>query len=105
MKTIIDIKEVLEFYKTNSNNVTCEYFHISKNRLKKILEENNVPCRTKAENTKLTNLQKYGVENPFQSRDLVEAGYVKASGSKEFHYKKVADKMKSTNLQKYGVTC
>ena len=71
MKSIIEISDVLKFYETHSNATTCKEFHISAKRLKKILLENNVPIRSKAENTKLTNLEKYGVEHTSQLKEIV----------------------------------
>lgn len=55
-------------------------------------------CRKKYtyEQTKIKILEKYGVENPFQSKEIMEATY------KNKDYTKITEKIKETCIKKYG---
>lgn len=56
---------------------------------------------------KKTNLEKYGVENVFQNKDIrnkIEETNIKKYGFKNpFQSEEIKNKIKSTNLKKYGV--
>ena len=55
---------------------------------------------------KETNINRYGVDNPFKRLDLVKKGFMDKHGVD--HVSKVdgvKDKIKKTNMNKYGVDC
>lgn len=121
-----EIKQaVVEFYKTNSTTITCEQFHISWDKLKKILEEYGVPFHDAKTNRELTSLYRFGVTNAGKSAKLQEkakqttasrygsSNYrnkekarqtrIDKEGTIEASYKKAQKKQEETNLSKYGV--
>lgn len=82
--TNIITKEYIEkLYETHSDKMMCEELSIRKQTLNKLLNFYSIRNHTKTENTKLTNLNKYGVENVYQSSTVI-------------------DKIKKTKLEKYG---
>lgn len=121
-----EIKQaVVEFYKTNSTTITCEQFHISWDKLKKILEEYGMSFHDAKTNRELTSLYRFGVTNAGKSAKLQEkakqttasrygsSNYrnkekarqtrIDKEGTIEASYKKAQKKQEETNLSKYGV--
>lgn len=84
LKTKYDFSLISEFYKTHSDNQTKKEFSISNTFLFRILDFLSIKRHTKSENTKYTNIEKYGCENVFQNKDVKE-------------------KIKNSVLEKYGV--
>ena len=84
----VDEQEVINYYlEPQSNKRVKLKFGISDNRLYRILEKHGIPRRTLEESDALrkkTNCDRYGVENPLQSKEILE-------------------KRQNTNMEKYGV--
>ena len=61
------------------------------------------------EKVRLTNIKKFGVENPFQSENIKqkikETCIVKYGCDHPMHCKEIIDKLQETNLKKYGNVC
>ena len=90
----------------------CSCGNESQKRLVQILNVSGTYCKpctlkNKLEKTKQTNLQKYGVENPFQSDECKkkskETMITKYGVSIPLQSSELKEKTKQTNLQKYGV--
>jgi hypothetical protein len=62
---------------------------------------------SRLEKTKQTNMEKYGVENPFQTKEIKEKRkqtYMEKYGVEHpLQNKEIKEKMKQTNMEKYGV--
>lgn len=117
---------IIELYKTHSDGMVCEELHICKQTLNKLLDFFNIKKHTKAENTKLTNLNRYGVENVYQLgsvKDKIKKSKLEKYGDINYNNPnkikntcierygtpsasgniEVKNKIKKTNLEKYGV--
>lgn len=116
---------VVEFYKTNSTTITCEQFHITWDKLKKILAEYDISPHDAKTNRELTSLYRFGVTNAGKSVELQEkakqttasrygsSNYrnhdkarqtrINKDGSLEASYRKAQKRQEETNLAKYGV--
>lgn len=69
---MVDEKEIVEFYASNSNTITCEKFGVSHKQLAEILSKNNVKLHDTKKNRELTNIARYGVSNTGSSQKLRE---------------------------------
>ena len=101
MKIDVDIDQLLEYYLNHSNIQTMKHFHIGKKRLNKILEDTNTIKHTKSENTRLTSLERYGVEywtNPEKGKQTRIENY----GSLKESYSQGINTAKKHYLEKYG---
>ena len=59
--------------------------------------------QSKKEKVKQTNLARYGVENPYQSKEIMQNAYRKKLGvDNPWQSEKIKDKIKQTKLEKYG---
>lgn len=119
-----NVEEVIEFYRTNSFTITCEVFHLSYERLTKILSENNVAKHSAKENRELTSMyrfgvknigelaeshekakqttkERYGVEN-FRNDEKSKKTRALNSGTVEDSYHEGVKKAKKNNMEKYG---
>lgn len=118
-------QEILIFYKTNSTAITCEHFNITPDRLFQLLLKNNVEKHDAATNRKLTNISKFGVDNPakldckkekakqttlarhgstnYRNHEKANATRVQNSGSLEKSHTQALKKQQQTNIKKYGV--
>lgn len=98
----LDVEVVKDYYENHSSSQTEKHFNISHYILVKFLNENNVELHTKTENTKFTNLERYGVENVSQSKENIQ----KIKETKEKRYGNPnynnSEKIKQTCLDKYG---
>lgn len=119
-----NVNDVIEFYKTNSFTITCEVFHLSYERLTKILADNNVAKHSAKENRELTSLyrfgvkniaqlenshekakqttkERYGVEN-FRNNEKSKQTRISNSGTLENSYASGVNKAKENNIDRYG---
>lgn len=98
----LDVEVVRDYYENHSSSQTEKHFNISHYNLVKFLNENNIELHTKTENTKFTNLERYGVENVSQSKENIQ----KIKETKEKRYGNPnynnSEKIKQTCLDKYG---
>ncbi len=90
----------------------CKCGNEYKKKLVQIINVSGAYCKkctmnNRLEKTKQTNLQKYGVENPFQLEEFKnkskEAMMEKYGVTAPLQSDKIKEKIKQTNLQKYGV--
>ena len=107
--------EIIEYYKTHTDNNTGAKFHVHFNpRILEILSKYNIQRHTKEENSKLKSLaikngflQKYGVDNCMRLEEVrkkVQATNIDKYGvSVSTQNKDIVNKMKQTNLKRYGV--
>lgn len=115
---------IIEFYKQNSTNITCEEFQISFQTLFTLLAENNIQKHTANENRELTSLARFGVRNAglslekqqkakqttferygdcnFRNNQLAQETRVKHCGSVEESYKQGLQKQRQTNKERFG---
>lgn len=107
-------REILEYYKTHSDNNTAKFFHIHFCRIEEILKKQNVAKHTKEENTclwkqnqKNNNLKKYGVAHHLQAKCVKEKRkqtILKKYGvGNVFAINEIKNKIKTTNINRYGV--
>ena len=119
MKKIIVSEDIInnlisEYLTGKSLNELSQKYKLTRAKIKSILLNNAVELRTlsnsaklAAEKAKITNLNKYGVENVFQAEEIkskirstCEARYGVAFPSKT---EEVKQKVKNTSLEKFGV--
>lgn len=122
---MVSEKEILDFYKNNSNTITCEVFDISRSYLDRILHDNGIIAHDTKTNRELTNLYRYGVKNTgcskekqekakqttkerygnsnFRNVEKAKQTRILNSGSIEESYRKGTIKIQENNIQKYGV--
>lgn len=96
------INEVLEFYKNNSNTITCEIFHIKLKKLREILKLHNVNEHTYIQNYRLTKYYRHGDETYVNSEKAKETCLKKYGSLNPIGNKEIQEKCKSTRLKKYG---
>lgn len=119
-----ELQMLVEFYKTNSTNITCEHFNITPDYLFILLKQLGVEKHTAAENRELTSLVRFGVKNAamssekqmkakqtteqrhgssnFRNQQKANETRVKNCGSVEASYKQATEKQRQTNQEKYG---
>ena len=107
--------EIIEYYKTHTDNNTGAHFNCHFNpRILRVLQKYNIPRHTKEENKKLKVeaikkgfIEKYGVDNCFKCSEVREKA--RQTSIKKYGVDIAAkrpecvEKMKQTNLAKYGV--
>lgn len=98
----IDREELIHYYSDHSRTSTAKQFNISVYHLDLILDAYGVKKHTRAESTRLYNLENYGVENVSQSADVVKK--IKATKKERYGDENYCnlEKRKQTNLDKYG---
>lgn len=84
-----------------------KYFNVGYNNhcCAKCVKKDNVV----KEKTKQTNIKKFGVENPFQSKEIKEqikeTLLERYGGDHPMHCKDIVDKLQKTNIERYGNIC
>ena len=103
-------KDLYEIYinQNTSMQETCQFFGISKDILRRNLKIYNLHKSTDQakELRNKTNLERYGVINPFMDKERVKQGVQKKYGvDNPAHLESVLNKRKETCKKKYGGTC
>lgn len=96
------INEILEFYKNNSNTITCETFKLKLNKLRRILKENNIEEHTYNQNYRFTKLYRHGNETFVNSEKAKKTCLEKYGTPNPVGNEEVQKKCKSTRLARYG---
>ncbi len=119
-----DLQILVEFYKTNSTNITCEQFNITPEYLFILLKQLGVEKHTAAENREFTSIARFGVKNAamssekqqkakqttkqrhgssnFRNQQKAKETRVLNCGSVEASYKQAIEKQRKTNQTRYG---
>jgi hypothetical protein len=94
-------------YGYNNGEYLCRKCKLEKNNLEKYGVKNVFQIKEVKEKIKETNLEKYGVENPSQSKDIqkkIKETNLEKYGVEYFlQSEDVHNRIKETNLEKYGV--
>lgn len=96
------IKEVLEFYRNNSNTITCKVFHMKLNKLREILKLNGVEEHTYNQNYRFTKLYRYGNETFVNSNKARQTCIERYGTPNPIGNKAIKQKAKKTRLERYG---
>ena len=108
----IDINRCKNIKREMRINFKCNCGNVYNKNIRNCLENTGLFCKectlkTRLDKMKATNMEKYGVENPFQNKevqDKMKATNMEKYGVENpFQNKEVLDKMKATNMEKYGV--
>lgn len=67
-----EITNIVSFYESHSTKITASFFDISEYTLLRVLKRVGVDKHTKAQNSKFTSLEIYGVDNPSKNPHTIE---------------------------------
>lgn len=124
----IDRDELATYYNSHTISETAKYYHTSFSKIKQLLQDYNLlrskeaikkfrenvfqekygsnsPFESKViqDKIKQNNLDKYGVENQFQRKDLMKQRYIEKLGVENpFQSIEIKNRAKQTKLIKYG---
>jgi len=82
----------------------CTEQSVSDNVSRSKLSYSNDTKSSINEKRKQTNIERYGIDNPFKDQDKVKESYIAKLGvDHPMHLDSTKDKIKSTNIERYGV--